>query len=92
MSLRLSQDIEPTEEAAILRLAVVIILAAVADVIVQPFLLLRNSLHGAIPHAVQRRATPLSSLFGSRMVLFEDALGRFERIDINIVTDWTSFH
>lgn len=24
--------------------------------------------------------------------LFEDALGRFERIDINVVTDWTSFH
>lgn len=83
MNARLSQDLEPTEEAAILRLAAVIIVAAVASVIVQPFLLLRNALH---------RATPLPGLFGSSMVLFEDALGRFERIDINVVTDWTSFH
>ena len=92
MNMRLSQDIEPAEEAAILRLAAVIIVAAVANIIVQPFLLLRNFLHRAIPDAVQRQATPLSSLFGSRMVLFEDALGRFERLDINVVTDWTSFH
>lgn len=92
MNMRLDQDIEPSEEAAILRLAAVIIVAAIANAIVQPFLLLQNALHRAIPHAVQRRVTPLSSLFGSRMVLFEDALGRFERIDINVVTDWTSFH
>lgn len=92
MNLRVTQDIEPSEEAAILRLAAVIIVAAIANVIVQPFLLLRNALCRAIPNAIQRHTTPLSSLFGSQMVSFEDALGRFERIDINVITDWTSFH
>ena len=92
MNLRLTQDIEPAEEAAILRLAAVIIVATIANVIVQPFLLLRKALCRAIPNAVQRHTTPLSSLFGSRMVSFEDALGRFECIDINVITDWTSFH
>jgi hypothetical protein len=92
MTMRLSQDIEPMEEAAILRLAAVIILAAVTNAIIQPFLLLRKALHRAIPHAVHRRTSPLLNLLGFQMVTFEDALGRFERIDTNVVNDWTNFH
>lgn len=91
MNVHLSQGIDHTREAAILRLAAVIIVAAIANAIVQPFLLLQTALHHATPHAVQRRMTLLSSLFGSRISLFEDALGRFERIDINVTKDWTSF-
>ena len=88
MNVRHDQHAEPIDKATVLRLAASIIVLAIANAFLQPLLFL----HCTIQRAVQRRAPSLLNLFGSRTVLFEDALGRFERIDINVVTDWTTFH
>jgi hypothetical protein len=92
MDMRLSQNADASEKAAIVRLAASIIFVVTLNAMVHFLLLLQCFLHYAIPKALQRRIPTLQNLIDTQAVLFEDALGRFERIDINVVVDWTSFH
>jgi hypothetical protein len=92
MEMRLSQSAEASEKVAIVRLAASIIAAVILDVLVQILLLFQRLLYCAIPQPIRRRVPVLLNLLVTHDVFFEDALGRFDRIDLNVVADWTTFH
>lgn len=85
MNMWLAQNTEASEKAAILRLAASIIAVALLDALVWMLL-------PAMPQFMRSRVPVLRNVLSTHAVLFEDALGRFNRIDLDIVASWNAFH
>jgi hypothetical protein len=77
-------DAETRERAIIVQLAISILAAALMHAFMHCLLRLTGG--------AQRRVPSLLNLIGSRIAVFEDALGEIKHIDIDVVTDWTTFH
>lgn len=92
MDLRLAQNTEASEKAAILRLAASIVVVAILNALVRILHPLHSAMRRAMPQMIQDRIPIQRNLLESHALLFEDALGRFDRIDISVVADWTAFH
>lgn len=85
MNMWLAQNTEASEKAAILRLAASIIAVALLDALVWMVL-------PAMPQFMRNRVPALRNVLTTHAVLFEDALGRFNRIDLDVVASWNAFH
>lgn len=92
MDVRLSQNAETQDKVAIVRLAASIIVMVVLNAMVRFLFLLQGMMYCTLPKVVRRRLPGLLDAIHTPAMLFEDALGRFERIDLNVVADWTTFH
>jgi len=92
MDMRLAQNTEASEKAAILRLAASIVVVVILNALVRVLLPLRSAMRRAMPQLMQNRVPILQNSLDTHAVLFEDALGRFDRIDLHVVANWTAFH
>jgi hypothetical protein len=77
-------DAESSERVVIVQLAISVIAAALMHMFMHCLLRITGD--------TQPRLPSLLNLVGSRIAVFEDALGEVKHIDIDIVTDWTAFH
>jgi hypothetical protein len=93
MDMRLSQDADLCEKIAIIQFAAsVLVVDLVGRSLVHFMLFLLRAMNHDMPRVIQQRAPSLVNMLSANTVLFEDALGRFERIDIDVVNNWTAFH